>query len=70
MSNGKKTLVSRVETPSLDKDRLQRLYPDVYKKHCNLFNEKSFKEEEVDIYDKCSFKKQSSRLHLPRVKAV
>ena len=70
MSNGKKTLVSRVESPSLDKDKLQRKYPDMYDKHCNLFNEKSFKEDEAKIYEECSFKKQSTRLHLPRIKAV
>ena len=70
MSNGKKTLVSRVETPALDKDKVKIKYPDAYDKHCNLFNEKSFKEEESKLYEECSFKKQSSRLHLPRIKAV
>tara|TARA_R110002020_G_scaffold2697_4_gene12700 strand:+ start:437 stop:1417 length:981 start_codon:yes stop_codon:yes gene_type:complete len=70
MSNGKKTLVSRVETPALDKDKLEIKYPDAYENYCNLFNEKSFKEEQPKMYEECSFKKQSSRLHLPRIKAV
>ena len=70
MSNGKKTLVSRVEIPSLDKGKLEIKYPDAYENYCNLFNEKSFKEEQTEMFEECSFKKQSSRLHLPRIKAV
>ena len=70
MSNGQKTLVPRVELPTLDKDMLEAKYPDVYKIHCNLLNEKEFKERNPDIFEECSNIKQSSRLILPKLKAV
>ena len=70
MSNGQKTLVPRVELPTLDKDMLEAKYPDVYKKHCNVLNEKEFKEKNPEIFEECSSIKQSSRLILPKLKAV
>ncbi|HIC26786.1 MAG TPA: hypothetical protein EYO81_00830 [Gammaproteobacteria bacterium] len=66
MSNGKKTLVSRVELSSLDKHMLEAKYPDTYKEHCNLFNEKELKDKNPEIFEECSNIKQSSRLILPR----
>ena len=69
-SDGRKTLVPRVELKSLDQDMLEAKYPDVYKIHCNLLNEKEFKEKNPDIFEECSNIKQSSRLILPKLKAV
>ena len=69
-SDGRKTLVPRVELKSLDQDMLEAKYPDVYKIHCNLLNEKEFKEKNPDIFEECSNIKQSSRLILPKIKAV
>jgi len=69
-SDGRKTLVPRVELKSLDQDMLEAKYPDVYKIHCNLFNEKEFKERNPEIFEECSNIKQSSRLILPKFKAV
>ena len=69
-SDGRKTLVPRVELKSLDQDMLEAKYPDVYKIHCNLLNEKEFKEKNPDIFEECSNIKQSSRLILPKFKAV
>jgi len=69
-SDGRKTLVPRVELKSLDQDMLEAKYPDVYKIHCNLLNEKEFKERNPDIFEECSNIKQSSRLILPKLKAV
>ena len=69
-SDGRKTLVPRVELKSLDQDMLEAKYPDVYKIHCNLLNEKEFKERNPDIFEECSNIKQSSRLILPKFKAV
>jgi len=69
-SDGRKTLVPRVELKSTDQDMLEAKYPDVYKKHCNLFNEKEFKEKNPEIFEECSNIKQSSRLILPKFKAV
>ena len=69
-SDGRKTLVPRVELKSLDQDMLEAKYPDVYKIHCNLLNEKEFKERNPDIFEECSNIKQSSRLILPKIKAV
>ena len=68
MSNGQKTLVSRVELPKFKKETLIEKYPDKYKKHCNLFNEKEFEEKEPEIFAECCDIKHSSRLHLPRTK--
>ena len=45
-------------------------YPDKYKKHCNLFNEKEFEEKEPEIFAECCDIKHSSRLHLPKFQAV
>jgi predicted phage-related endonuclease len=69
-SDGRKTLVPRVELKSLDQDMLEAKYPDVYKIHCNLLNEKEFKDRNPDIFEECSNIKQSSRLILPKFKAV
>ena len=69
-SDGRKTLVPRVELKSLDQDMLEAKYPDVYKIHCNLLNEKEFKEKNPEIFEECSNIKQSSRLILPKLKAV
>ena len=69
-SDGRKTLVPRVELKSLDQDMLEAKYPDVYKMHCNLLNEKEFKEKNPEIFEECSNIKQSSRLILPKLKAV
>ena len=69
-SDGRKTLVPRVELKSTDQDMLEAKYPDVYKIHCNLFNEKEFKERNPEIFEECSNIKQSSRLILPKFKAV
>ena len=67
-SDGRKTLVPRVELKSLDQDMLEAKYPDVYKIHCNLFNEKEFEEKEPEIFAECCDIKHSSRLHLPKLK--
>ena len=69
-SDGRKTLVPRVELKSLDKDMLEARYPDAYKTHCNILNEKEFKEKNPEIFEECSSIKQSSRLILPKFKAV
>ena len=69
-SDGRKTLVPRVELKSLDQDMLEAKYPDVYKIHCNLLNEKEFKDRNPEIFEECSNIKQSSRLILPKFKAV
>ena len=69
-SNGQKTLVPRVELKSLDQDMLEAKYPDAYKTHCNVLNEKEFKEKNPEIFEECSSIRQSSRLILPKFKAV
>ena len=70
MSNGKKTLVSRIELNKFDKDKLIKKYPDIYERHCNLFNESEFKEKNPELYTECCDVKQSSRLILPRTKQL
>jgi hypothetical protein len=70
MSNGKKTLVSRVELPRFKETTLIDKYPEKYKKHCNLFNEKEFEEKEPEIFAECCDIKHSARLLLPKFQAV
>ena len=70
MSDGQKTLVPRIELKTLDKEMLKDKYPATHKKHCNVLNEKELREEEPEIFEECSYVKQSSRLILPKIKAV